>query len=63
MDYRLLGPSEILRCEKRCLIDAGFTETWDDGFKQGDAYLFLGKRAACYRDPAILKRWYPGHTA
>jgi hypothetical protein len=43
MDYRFLGPSEILRCEKRRLIEAGFTQTWDDGFREGDAYLFWVK--------------------
>jgi hypothetical protein len=39
-DFSYFGPSHILRCPKRYILSIGFSESWDDGFKEGDAYLF-----------------------
>lgn len=34
------GDKIFLRCQKSAVINAGFEESWDDGFQSGDAYLF-----------------------
>jgi hypothetical protein len=39
-DFKWFGNSHLLRCKKSMVISAGFTESWDDGFEIGDAYLF-----------------------
>jgi len=39
-DFSYLGLSRILRCPKNLVLSRGFFESWDDGFKEGDAYLF-----------------------
>lgn len=39
-DYEYFKPSYILRCRKDALATARFNESWDDGFAEGDAYLF-----------------------
>lgn len=39
-DFKCLGPSCLLRCHKKEVLSRGFKESWDDGFKKGDAYLF-----------------------
>ena len=39
-DFSHFGESFILRCPKTSLASAGFSESWDDGFNEGDAYLF-----------------------
>jgi len=42
-DFSYLGQSYMLRCPKEHVVAAGFNESWDDGFKEGDAYLFWNK--------------------
>jgi hypothetical protein len=59
MDFDWLGPSEILRCDKQCLIDVGFTETWDDGFIQGDAYLFWVRERVPVADQRLSSTGVP----
>lgn len=39
-DFSHFGESFILRCPKTSLASAGFCESWDDAFNEGDAYLF-----------------------
>jgi len=39
-DFGYLGVSHILRSTKDKVLEAGFQESWDDGFNLGDAYLF-----------------------
>jgi hypothetical protein len=39
-DFSYFGASHILRCPKAAVLSLGFTDSWDDGFKEGDAYLF-----------------------
>lgn len=43
LDYDFTGISGdklFLRCPKSAITNAGFEESWDDGFHIGDAYLF-----------------------
>lgn len=44
-DFSHLGKSYILRCPKASVLSLGFTESWDDGFKKGDAYLFWNQES------------------
>ncbi|MBE5212552.1 hypothetical protein IG611_09760 [Pectobacterium sp. A535-S3-A17] len=39
-DFSYLGDCQISRCRKETVLDAGFIESWDDGFPVGEAYLF-----------------------
>lgn len=39
-DFSYFGESFILRCPKASVMNLGFSESYDDGFKEGDAYLF-----------------------
>ncbi|GKW19619.1 hypothetical protein PEC302107_13480 [Pectobacterium araliae] len=39
-DFSGLGESKISRCYKKSVLQYGFTESWDDGFTVGEAYLF-----------------------
>lgn len=39
-NFSYLGPRYILRCPKKSVLNVGFSESWDDGFNEGDAYLF-----------------------
>ncbi|WP_435102390.1 phage integrase N-terminal SAM-like domain-containing protein [Arhodomonas sp. AD133] len=38
--------TRILRCPKEAVLAAGFSESWDDGFRQGEAYLFWTQESA-----------------
>ncbi|HHV7361222.1 TPA: hypothetical protein ACUNBO_003920 [Morganella morganii] len=37
------GDKIFLRCQKSAVTNADFEESWDDGFRSGDAYLFWVK--------------------
>ncbi|EAW9009524.1 hypothetical protein NL87_25900 [Salmonella enterica] len=39
-DFSHLGDSRISRCHKETILRVGFSESWDDGFIPGEAYLF-----------------------
>ena len=39
-DFSYFGDCQISRCRKKAVLDAGFSESWDDGFPVGEAYLF-----------------------
>lgn len=44
------GKSYVLRCPKESVLSCGFTESWDDGFKEGDAYLFWIQETLSHRN-------------
>lgn len=39
-DFLSLGESRMYRCPKEVVLSCGFSESWDDGFDKGVAYLF-----------------------
>lgn len=39
-DFLPQGESRMYRCPKETVLSCGFSESWDDGFNEGVAYLF-----------------------
>lgn len=53
IDYRHWSDGVITRVPLEDVRNLGFTETWDDGFNEGEAYLFWQYGASLFKDTTL----------